>query len=152
MTIYHLEYKNETIENITWQSLEKEVLDKIEGLRVEAIDNIESMRDEANSYITNEKNNPYYGVVKRGDEINGDITFKDGDNIDSVITSTKNKGILGDNYMETKKIYEDTCVIAENTIEEITDNTIKHIVDNKYTFSVATDANGNTIVEVVKEV
>ena len=126
MTTYYLEYEDETIERITEQMIEEEyyaIIDEIEA-----------------------------DVVNLGEEVNGDIHFNEGDNVDEVICSTEDKGVLGNNYVDVKNLYEDTVYIIQDTSSKIETSIRQYINDNGYVIGVKSDdGNGNIVFDLVKE-
>lgn len=156
MAEHYLEYENKkeqkATSRITEQLVEQELLETIERIRVDGIAYIETTKDDANAYITNKKENDTDGVIKRGKDINGDIHFEDEDDVDNVISNTVNKGILGENYIGTKQIYQDTLEIVPNTENEIETNIRQYIADKGYSIGVVSDdGDGNVVFGVVKE-
>lgn len=166
MAEYYLAYENQNEQKlkgrITEQLVEQEFLEIVEENRVGGIKYIENSRDDANAYIeevktdtndyiTDKKNNETDGVVKTGENIKGDIHFKEGDVVDEVILSAVDKGTLGNNYTEAKQIYQDTLAIAPDTEDEI-EATVRNEIANKYEFSIANDGNGNVVVSLNKKV
>lgn len=169
MAEYYLYYENQneqkTNSRITEQLIKQETLDYVEELRSTGVEEIEgiketanayidNVKDETNEYIADKKNNEDDGVIKTGKDAKGDIHFEDGDNVDSVICNTSDKGTLGDNYVEAKQIYQDTLAIAPDTEEEIETNIRQYMNDNYSIGIISDDGDGNIelgLTKIVKE-
>lgn len=167
MAEHYLYYENQneqkTNGRITEQLVKQKTLDYVEELRSTGVEEIEgikettnayidNVKDETNNYITDKKNNETDGVIKTGKDAKGDIHFEEDDNVDGVVYDTSDKGMLGNNYVETKQIHQSTLAIASDTEEEIEMNIRQYIVDNGYYIGVESDdGDGNVVFGLVKE-
>lgn len=152
MTEYYLAYEKqdeqETLVRITEQLIEKELLEYIEELKTTGKEEITAIKDAANKYIDEAETS----VLSVKDDINGDIHFEEGDDVDSVIISAEDKGSLGENYMEAKQIYADTLDIAPTTEAKIEANIRQYMVDSGYSIGISSDdGNGNIVFGLVKD-
>ena len=152
------DYYEENIEYVTEQTIEQEIRNDIEGIRVDTINDVKQIKQDALDDI---------------EEIRVDTVGEDGD-IENVgeVNKIKDDALF---YIEAKKeklveygydkiIYaNETCgniddinkytdVIAENTIAKIELNIREMIVNNGYDFQTINDENGNVDLVLVKEV
>lgn len=113
-------YYVETIERITEQMLEEEVLAETEAIRIDSNSIVNKTMQEALDYIAKEKHDL---AVKLG-ESELRKTLKD---LDSQTTATYNKLL---------KVISDTEEKIENNVRQM-------IVDNGYSIEIVNDGNGN---------
>lgn len=113
-------YYVETIERITEQMLEEEVLAETEAIRTDSNSIVNKTMQEALDYIAKEKHDL---AVKLG-ESELRKTLKD---LDSQTTATYNKLL---------KVIPDTEEKIENNVRQM-------IVDNGYSIEIVNDGNGN---------
>lgn len=113
-------YYVETIERITEQMLEEEVLAETEAIRTDSNSIVDKTMQEALDYIAKEKHDL---AVKLG-ESELRKTLKD---LDSQTTAT---------YNELLKVIPDTEEKIENNVRQM-------IVDNGYSIEIVNDGNGN---------
>lgn len=146
---------------ITEQAIEKEVVEDIRYIVDDGIEYIEEVRTTTNdyikatakSYIIGQEDDDVDSVIEIGKKINGDIHFEDEDVVDEVISNTDNKGVLGNNYIETKGIYNETLEIVSDTENEIEYKIRTFILNEKgYTLKYSNDGygNANIVIEEAK--
>ena len=116
-------YYVETIERITEQMLDEEVLAETENIKTDAITQTNRIKDSAIDYIEKQRKDI---VNKLGDE----GVKKELEKIDS----------------DTTAIYTDLQNVVPNTDAKI-ENTIRHkIVENGYSIELSNDGSGNVAV------
>ena len=146
---------------ITEQAIEKEVIEDIRYIVDDGTKYIEEVRTTTNdyieatakSYIIGQEDDDVDSVIEIGKKINGDIHFEDGDVVDEVISRTDNKGVLGNNYIETKGIYNETLEIISDTENEIEYKIRTFILNEKgYALKYSNDGygNANIVIEEAK--
>lgn len=159
-------YYKESIERITEQMIEQEVLKEIAEIRQDAIDNIGLIEQDTLDYI-GEVEQDALGYIK---EVEVDTIGENGDagkvgEIKSEILEyiEDNKADLAsfgnDKIESATKTYEDIVGIKENTdaIDESTITEIEHnirqmIVDKGYVMKIVDDGNGNADIVLTREV
>lgn len=118
-TAYHVE----TIERITEQMLEEEVLAETEGIRGDSNKQVEKIKTEAVNYIDKEKSSLQTKLGTNGVQ----KTLKDLDN-------------------QASTIYKNLQNIVPNTEKSIEENVRQQIVDNGFRIVTNNDKSGNVTV------
>ena len=118
-TAYHVE----TIERITEQMLEEEVLAETEGIRGDSNKQVEKIKTEAVNYIDKEKSSLQTKLGTNGVQ----KTLKDLDN-------------------QASTIYKNLQNIVPNTGKSIEENVRQQIVDNGFRIVTNNDKSGNVTV------
>lgn len=116
--------------SITEQTLENEIISDIHEIKTNGMDDIEIIKDNAVSNIAQQK-----------------------ERLEQSFSDTKVSGIiykLNQIDDDTKAIYENTVVIAQNTEDEIEENIRTMIVNNGYGINTFNDGRGNVTVEITE--
>lgn len=159
-------YYEETIENITEQLIEQEILEDIAEIRQDAIDNVNAIRDDAieNIGIIEQDAIEYveevrvYTIGENGDsgEVNGikseALEYIEENKTALASFGNDKKSQATQTYEDIIEIKEDTDAIDENTISEIEVNIRQMIIDNGYVMKIECDEYGNANMMLTKEV
>lgn len=121
-------YFVETIERITEQMIEEEVLAETEIIRTEGISSVTDIEDTAVDSIAEDKRE----LIQEFSEVNGI------------------RAELNQIDTDTDTIYQNTVAIAGDT-EAVIENDIRQmIVDNGYELNVTNDGGGNVTITIEK--
>lgn len=159
-------YYKESVERITEQMIEQEVLEEMEEIRLDAIKNIGVIeRDtldyigkvewEALDYIEEVK---VYTIGEDGDA--GEVGKIKSEALEYIEENKVKLASFGNSAIESAtqtyediiKIKEDTDAIDESTVAEIEHNIRQMIVDKGYVMKIECDEYGNADIVLVKEV
>lgn len=155
-TAYHVE----TIERITEQMLEEEIISetnaimwdadkKIKDIKTSAIDEIGKIKPDAIQQIESIKADAVAKIEQLRDDY---LSYSASEKRDIVLKLT-DSGIRGDLKKldaDTAEIYEKIKAVAPDTEVKIINNIRKMIVDNGYKVLVENDGNGNVTVKLGK--
>lgn len=159
-------YYKESIERITEQMIEQEVLKEMEEIRLDAIETIGAIEQDTLDYIGKVEQEAlnYIEEVKvytigenndagKVDEIKSDILEYIEEN-KTELASFGNSTIKSatQTYEEIVEIKENTDAIDKNTIAEIEHNIRQMIVDKGYIMKIVDDGNGNADIVLTTEV
>lgn len=117
-------------EGITEQTLENEIISDIHEIKTIGIGDIETVKSNAVNNIAQQK-----------------------ERLEQAFSDTKVSGTiykLNQIDGDTKAIYEDIIVIAQNTENEIEDNIRAMIINNGYGINTFNDGKGNVAVEITE--
>ena len=149
------DYYEETIEQITEQTIEKEIREDIEAIKTDAVDTIEEIKQDAVNQIDAIE---LYAIGEDGNsgEVNRikneTLTYIDEKKVELAEFGNTSISTAEATYEDICKINDDTDAIAEDTIVEIKANIRQMMVDNGYVIKIECDENGNADMVLVKEV
>lgn len=160
------DYYEESIERITEQMIEQEILEDIAEIRRDAIDNIGIIEQDTVDYIgkieteTLEyiKEAEVYTIGKDGDagevgEIKSEaLEYIEENKVELASFGNVKIELATQTYEDIVEIKENTDAIDENTIVKIEHNIRQMIVDKGYVMKVVDDGNGNADIVLEKEV
>lgn len=144
-------YFVETIERITEQQIEEEILGEVEDIRVDANSQIEQIKQSAINEIEQIKTDGVDTIVNARDENSEYIASEKRD----LILKLADTGIRKDLKQidsDTSAIYEKITKVAPDT-ENVIENDIRTmIVNNGFSIDVENDGNGNVTVTMRRDV
>lgn len=147
-------YYEETIEQITEQTIEKEIREDIEEIKTDAVDTIEEIKQDAVNQIDAIE---LYAIGEDGNggEVNRikseTLAYIDEKKTELADFGNISKATAEGLYEDICGINDDTDVIAEDTIVKIKANIRQMMVDNGYVIKIECDENGNADMVLVKE-
>lgn len=159
-------YYKESIERITEQMIEQEVLKEIAKIRQDAVENIGIIERDTINYIGEIETDALeyieevevYTIGENGDagkvgEIKSEVLeYIEENKIELASFGNEKIESATQTYEDIVEIKENTDAIDESTIAEIEHNIRQMIVDNGYVMKIECDENGNADIALVKEV
>jgi len=145
MTSYYVE----TIERLTEQTIEQEIRDDIEEIRVGTIDNVKQIEQKSLDSIEEIRADAIIQVTAIKDDA---LSYIEDKKVDLCSFGNDSIEYAEKTYEDIVGINDDTDAIAEDTIAEIEYNIRQMIVDNGYVMKIIDDGNGNADIVFDKEV
>lgn len=144
-------YFVETIERITEQQIEEEILGEVDDIRVDANYQIEQIKQSAINEIEQIKTDGVDTIVNTRDKNSEYISSEKRD----LILRLADTGIRKDLKQidsDTSAIYENITKVAPDTENVIENNIRTMIVNNGFSIDVVNDGNGNVTATMRRDV
>lgn len=144
-------YFVETIERITEQQIEEEILGEVEDIRVDANSQIEQIKQSTINEIEQIKTDGVDTIVNTRDKNSEYIASEKRD----LILKLADTGIRKDLKKidsDTSAIYENITKVAPDTENVIENNIRTMIVNNGFSIDVVNDGNGNVTATMRRDV